>query len=139
MSKKPAFKVIIAGSRTVTKYDIVERAINDSGWSKDITEVISGGAFGVDKCGEWWAERHLNKDKIKKFPAAWNDLTVKPCKIKTNAKGEEYNALAGFNRNEEMALYADALIAVVEGDSHGTLDMIERAKAHNLKIYIYEV
>lgn len=45
--------------------------------------------------------------------------------------------MAGFRRNKQMAEYADALIAIDLG-TNGTKDMIEQAKKHNLKIYIYE-
>ena len=38
-----------------------------------------------------------------------------------------------------MAAYAEALIAVWDGVSGGTKDMIERAKAHGLKVYIHNV
>lgn len=43
-------KVIIAGSRTLHSYDLVVRAVKDSGLQ--ITEVVSGGARGVDRLGE---------------------------------------------------------------------------------------
>ncbi len=35
-----------------------------------------------------------------------------------------------------MACYADALVAVWDGRSRGTGDMIRRAKAHGLKVHI---
>ena len=46
-------KVIIAGSRDITDYSLVCRAISESKF--DITEVISGTARGVDTLGEKWA------------------------------------------------------------------------------------
>ena len=39
------------------------------------------------------------------FPAKWNDLEVDKCVIKTNKYGK-YNALAGHNRNRNIAEYA---------------------------------
>ena len=46
-------KVIIAGSRGVEDYALVEEAVKQSGF--DITEVVSGTARGVDLLGEHWA------------------------------------------------------------------------------------
>ena len=111
-------KVIIAGSRGITDYDTVWRAIKDSGF--EITEVVSGGANGVDKLGEKYAVR--NDIPIKVFLADW----------------EKKKAAAGIIRNAEMAKYADALIAVWDGVSHGTKNMIETAKKKGLKVFVWK-
>ena len=42
-------KVIIAGSRNFTDYKVLQDAIKNSGFK--ITEVVSGGAKGVDSLG----------------------------------------------------------------------------------------
>jgi len=99
-------KVIIAGSRSIKDPQIVLMAISESGF--DITEVVSGGAVGVDRIGEAYARR--NKIPIKHFLPDWS-----------LGKG------AGFIRNGEMAKYADALIAVWDRQSHGTLNMIKQS------------
>ena len=123
-------KVIIAGSRTITDLSLVYKTIEDSGFEIDI--VVSGCAKGIDSLGELWAEE--NGIVVKKFPADWKDLITPPVKIKTNGYGQ-YNALAGFARNQKMADYADALIAITTG-SPGTRDMIERANKAGL--YVFE-
>ena len=46
---------------------------------------------------------------------------------------------AGYKRNAEMAEYADALIAVWDGDSKGTKHMIECMNKLNKKVYIHKV
>ena len=46
-------KVIVAGSRTIVDCTIVGEAIYKSGFK--VTEIVSGGAAGVDRCGEWFA------------------------------------------------------------------------------------
>lgn len=110
-------KVIIAGSRTITDYAIVVAAIKASGF--EITEVVSGGAWGVDSLGEKWAyENGINK---RVFMANW----------KTDGKR------AGPIRNQRMSEYANALIAVWDGLSPGTRDMIARAEKLGLKVYIH--
>lgn len=127
-------KTIISGSREIEDYAIVKIAIESSGF--DISEIASGHARGVDSLAEQYAK--LNKIPVKLFPAEWDDLDVEPCSVKTNKFGKKYNALAGFNRNEQMANYADALIAVFNG-SPGTRNMIELATKRGLKVFVYDV
>lgn len=49
-------KTIIAGSRTINDYLLVKKLIGRAikYYRVDITEVVSGGAIGVDKLGEKW-------------------------------------------------------------------------------------
>lgn len=131
-------KVIIAGSRGIESFEEVQKAITDSEF--EITQVVSGGARGVDKLGERWAVLNIKgKQPYKRFPANWDDLSHPDSVMKFTRFGKPYNHNAGFIRNEEMAEYADALIAVWNGVSGGTADMIGRATAHGLKIYIHYV
>ena len=109
-------KTIIAGSRTLTNYDTVLDAVVNSGFI--ITKILSGGARGVDSVGEVIA-RDFNIP-IAVYPADWNTL----------------GKVAGFIRNEAMALDADALIAVWDGRSPGTKHMIKLANRLKLKVYI---
>jgi hypothetical protein len=99
----------------------VAAAIAKSGWLNDITEVVSGCATGADTCGEIWAG--MAGKQIKKFPADW----------------ERYGKAAGAMRNLEMARYADALIAVWDGESKGTSHMIRVAKDKGLKVYVHNI
>lgn len=46
-------KVIVAGSRTITNYERVKQVIAEFPFL--ITEIVSGGARGVDQMGERWA------------------------------------------------------------------------------------
>ena len=110
-------KVIIAGSRTINSYEEVCKAVALSTF--DITEVVSGGANGVDKLGEEWARNR--GVPIKQFIPNWN-----------------LGKRAGFDRNEQMAAYADALIAVHDGQSRGTAHMIMAAKKCGLEVYLHE-
>lgn len=112
-------KVIIAGSRNGIIYSDVKKAIEDSGFK--ITEVVSGTARGVDRFGEQWAIE--NNVAIKRFPADW----------------DTYGKRAGYLRNTQMAEYADALIAVWDGESRGTKHMIDEAKKESLEYFIYIV
>jgi hypothetical protein len=112
-------KTIVAGSRGVSSYRIVAWAIESSGF--DITEVISGGARGVDQLGEEWARKH--KVPVSVFAADWR------------AQGKS----AGVIRNLRMAECADALVAVWDDVSRGTKHMIETAIRMQLRVYVAHV
>lgn len=95
-------KTIIAGSRTLRHADIQDY-VNRSGF--EITEVICGGAIGIDTLGKNWAiSRGI---PVTLFPAKWDK----------NGKS------AGMIRNNEMAEYADAAIIITTG-SRGSANMI---------------
>jgi len=109
-------KTIIAGSRTILDYDLVYNAIYEAPWV--ITEVVSGGAPGVDTLGEKAAAAFGIPVKV--FPADW----------------KQYKRAAGPIRNQQMADYAEALIAIWDGESSGTADMIRRAKQMKLRVHV---
>lgn len=112
-------KVIIAGGRDFTNYALVEEAIKRSAF--EITQVVSGNAKGVDTLGEVWAL--ANNVPVEAFPADW----------------AAHGRAAGPIRNREMADYADALIAIWDGESKGTANMIQQARNKHLNIFIYLV
>lgn len=114
-------RVIIAGGREVRGEradDLVRSALAESGWSDQITQIIHGGALGIDT-----AASRVCRD-------TWPVLTV-------YAKWKDYGTAAGPIRNQHMAKMADALIAVWDGESRGTKNMIETAKKRGLKVYIH--
>lgn len=48
-----------------------------------------------------------------------------------------YGKAAGAIRNRKMAENSDALVAVYDGKSPGTKNMIDEAKKVGLKVYVY--
>lgn len=110
-------KVILAGSRSITDIEALHTAIRESGF--EITEVVCGEAAGADRLGRWWAEQH--KIPLASFPADW----------------KKDGRLAGYIRNQRMAGYAEALIAVWDGKSVGTAHMIGVALAGGLKVHVH--
>lgn len=116
-------KLIIAGSRTITEYWVLEQAMKRSGFDKaDIEEIVSGCAPGPDTLGERWAKEH--GIKVKKFPADW-DKHGKP---------------AGVIRNKLMAEYVGpkgALLALWDGESKGTKHMLFCAKGMGILAKAY--
>lgn len=109
-------KTIIAGSRSIKDISEVYLAVDKIDWL--ITEVVSGRAPGVDRLGEQWANDI--GVPVKLFPANW----------------AKFGRGAGHIRNAEMAMYADALLALWDGISSGTGNMIDLARAKGLKIYV---
>ena len=113
-------RTIIAGSRTITghhAYSLIKDAIKTKiGWK--ITKIVSGGAHGVDTEAIRYAVD--NKMLFETFPANWN----------------KYGKGAGVIRNLQMAKYADALLAIWDGQSRGTKHMIETAIKKGLLIYV---
>lgn len=112
-------KIIIAGGRDITDPNIVMLAMAHSGWVP--TEVVSGGASGVDTLGEQWASQY--GFPVRRFPADW----------------KRHGNAAGPIRNGEMAAYADALVAIWDGKSRGTFNMIQQAIEHDRLVYTYRL
>jgi hypothetical protein len=83
------------------------------------TEIVSGGAKGVDASAEWFAE--VGKRPFKLFPADW----------------DKHGKSAGPLRNREMAQYGDALLLIWDGKSPGSANM--KAAMHRLKKPVYEI
>ena len=112
-------RVIIAGSRSIEEFAEVAIAVEESGFK--VTEVVSGRARGVDMLGEAWADE--NDVPVKPFPADWN----------------KWGNDAGKRRNTEMAEYADALVAVHDGVSNGTQNMIDQMRFRKKPVFIRRV
>lgn len=111
-------KTIIAGSRSATYQNVID-ALSACHFSDDMTKVVSGCAQGADTHGETIA-RSMGI-LVARFPADW----------------KQYGKSAGVMRNAKMAQYADALIAVWDGESRGTKNMIELASARRLLVFVY--
>jgi len=111
-------KTIIAGSRGIEDYDQVKMAtFMAAKHGIKVTEVVSGHARGIDRLGERWAAE--NGIPVKLFVPDW----------------DKDGKRAGLLRNAEMAEYADALIAIWDGASRGTKNMIDNAEKKGLKVY----
>lgn len=116
-------KTIIAGSRDITNYRLVSNCIREA-WAEiegGITEIVSGGAMGVDRMGELFAQSACLPLKV--IPADW----------------KRHGNAAGPIRNREMAKYADVLIAIWDGESRGTRNMISEARKRGLQVFIFEI
>lgn len=110
-------RAIIAGSRTATFGDVQE-ALSYCPFTSEISVVIFGKARGADTHGETWAR--LNCLPIEEFPADW-------------FLGKK----AGHIRNEAMGKRGEALVAVWDGMSRGTKNMIDLARELGLRVFVY--
>jgi hypothetical protein len=110
-------KVIIAGGRDFNDYEKLRIYCDHILEDQTDIEIVSGTARGADQLGERYAKE--KSYKVTRFPADWS-------------KGKS----AGYVRNEEMAKYADALIAFWDSKSKGTGHMIDLAKKYKLKLRI---
>ncbi len=144
-------KVIIAGSRTVNSYIVVQTAIEESGFDNKVNCPICGGVGRLqDGAGRICDFCNCNGEI--------GNITevVSGCARGVDALGEEWayknhrevklfaadwneGPSAGPQRNTRMANYADALIAVIQNASPGTSNMIAQARQKGLKVFVYEV
>lgn len=115
-------KVVVAGSRDIEDRDEVRFAIEDGDLVfGPVDEIVHGGARGVDSIAADIAD--ARGFDVCEFEADW----------------DEYGAGAGPIRNQRMAEYADALIAVWDGKSDGTRSMIEKALEEPIPVYVHIV
>jgi len=122
-------KVIIAGSRSIDRVSprswdytkLVERvdaAVKASGF--EVTEVVTGGAGGPDRAGEQWAAQQ----------------SIAVTTIKPNWK---LGKGAGLIANRQLAEAGEALVALFDGESKGTADMIEHMKSAGMPVHVVVV
>jgi hypothetical protein len=114
-------KTIIAGSRDlILSTNEIAEIVMESGFM--VTEVVCGKARGIDTCGANWA--------------FFRDIPVAPFPV-SREDWEKYGKAAGHRRNRQMAQYADALIAIWDGQSRGTKGMIDEMKKLKKPTYVY--
>ena len=109
------YRVIVAGSRGFTDYELMSRELDKLFWDscefedRDI-KVVSGMTI-----------RYADERKLTKilFPANW----------------KSYHRIAGFLRNEDMLFVATHLVVFSDGKSNGTRHMIEIAKKRGIPIW----
>ena len=98
-------KLIVAGSRDFTDYQIVCRVLDEH--RQQITEIITGGARGADQLGYRWAWKHTVRHQ--RFRAEW----------------ERFGKSAGVRRNHQMAQAGDVLVVFWDGQTPGTAHLIQ--------------
>ena len=115
-------KLVVAGSRNITDYDIVKNGIDTLvRQGMVITAIIDGTARGVDRL----ASRYADENGIEniRVPAEW----------------KLYHQGAGAIRNKKMAEMGDVLLAFWDGASRGTQNMINAANARGIPVTVIYV
>lgn len=105
-------KLAIIGSRNLTQL-VIDEYIPDG-----VTEIVSGGASGVDTLAKEFAKR--KGIKLTEFLPQYN----------------LYGRCAPIKRNEKIAQYADEAIALWDGKSKGTECTIILFKKHGKKVTV---
>lgn len=107
-------KVAIIGSRGIENIEI------SSYIPKEVTEIISGGAKGIDTLAEEYADKH----KLRKY-------IIRP-------NYEKYSRAAPIVRNKVIVELADLTIAFWDGTSKGTESVIKYAKKLGKEVQVIE-
>jgi len=116
-------QVIVAGGRDFTSeknYEMMKSWLLY--FFKDLfphhIEIVSGMAAGADSLAIRFAKEFGLP--VREFPADW----------------KRYGKSAGYKRNVQMAIYADACVCFWDKRSKGTKHMINIAKEHDLKLRV---
>jgi hypothetical protein len=109
-------KTIIAGSKDFNDYELLKQYVTQSLF--EISEVVCGGAKGVDDLGLKWAME--NNKNLKIFMADW----------------KVYGKSAGPIRNKQMADYCDQALIICNNKSPGSTNMIDNMVKTNKPYYV---
>ena len=112
-------KTIISGSRNITNKQLVRDIIKESPHNPYNGTLLVGDAKGVDELAKGVLHGYTHVDIIE-FEADF----------------KQYGSSAGPIRNRKMAKEGDALIAIWNGESPGTKNMIDCAMEEGLDIYV---
>lgn len=118
------FKILVCGSRTARDYEYVKELLFDltKVFAEDDSPlIIVGGAAGVDSFAEK-AAIDLGINYVV-YPADWT----------------RYGNAAGPIRNQEMLDKEDPnlVVAIWDGESRGTLDMIKKSIKYGVDVVVY--
>ncbi len=105
-------KLAIIGSRELIVHDL-EKYL-----PKEVTEIVSGGAKGIDACARAYAK--ANSIKLTEFLPEY----------------EKYGRSAPLKRNIQIIDYADEVLAFWDGSSKGTSFVIQTCQKRQKKITI---
>lgn len=131
-----ANRIIVAGTRGYDDYAFFSLFMLDfvSAYEKGTVIFISGKAkTGADDLIIRWC-REFGYPWVE-YEAKWDDITVPGAVIRTNWKGVEYNLIAGYTRNTEMAEVGSELVTFWDGKSDGTIHMRKAAKSRHLTVH----
>lgn len=106
-------KLAVIGSRNLNIVNLSEYL------PKNVTEIVSGGARGIDTCAREYA--FANNIKLMEFLP----------------KYEKYGRAAPLYRNLQTIDYADEVFAFWDGKSRGTAFVIKHCRSKNKKVTVF--
>lgn len=106
-------KIAVIGSRNLTVSNMKQYL------PENVTEIVSGGARGVDTCAREYAEAH--SIKLTEFLPQY----------------EKYGRCAPLKRNLQIIDYADEVLVFWDGKSRGTKFVIEHCRARNKSVRVF--
>lgn len=126
--------IVVTGGRDFNDRAAVFLALGLLHKQFPITELIEGGASGVDNLCKQWAQLH--GIPVRSCQAAWDDLTVPGAVVKQGKHGG-YNAVAGHQRNQAMLEGEPRpTYGVVFPGGRGTADMHRRMLKAGLTVWV---
>ena len=108
-------KLLIVGSRSITDFDLSPYL------PANVDTIVSGGADGVDRLAEQYADLH----RLSKY-------IMRP-------RYDIYGRAAPLKRNEQMVDIADAVLVVWDGRSKGTRFTLNHAKKKNKPVTLVKI
>lgn len=86
-----------------------------------VSEIVSGGARGIDRCARLYAQRH--HIQLTEFLPDY----------------ARYGGGAPLRRNGQIVTYADRVLAFWDGRSRGTQHTISLCRAQQVPVVVYQV
>lgn len=116
-------RILVCGSREYDSWEYINAELSRFKERNKITEIIHGGAAGVDSFAGLFARRNDVKETV--FMADW----------------DKYGKAAGPIRNKQMLDEGkpDLVIAFPTEKSKGTRNMIEQAEKAGVDVIVYDV
>ena len=106
-------KVAVVGSRGLTVRNLKKYL------PEETTEIVSGGARGIDRCAREYALDHGLK--LTEFLPEY----------------QKYGRGAPLKRNLEIIAYSDLVLAFWDGKSHGTRYTIEHCRKQGKLVHVF--
>lgn len=108
--------VIVSGGRDFTNTELMHRTLCVVVGLLDMVTILHGDAKGADALARTWAEKYGVARQ--QFDADWT----------------KHGLAAGPIRNAEMVRHGTHLVAFWDGQSKGTKDIIDKARARKLPV-----
>lgn len=123
-------RLCVVGSRGITDPRILANAIHhcfgflaQEGYpNAHLTQIVSGGAEGVDTLAAGWAVAH--NVELREYLPDWERY------------GRGRSSPAPHIRNRIMVEHCDAVLGIWDGSSHGTRETLTLARRRGLPVYV---